>query len=64
MPTEIEDVEDFIKFSERAENCRIKRLENIVKLKLRTSRRLYTLKVEKGKAEELIKNLKCEIIEV
>jgi len=64
MPTELEDVEAFVKLSERAESCRIKRLGEVVKLKLRTSGRLYTLKVDKGKAEELIKNLKCETIEV
>jgi len=35
-----------------------------VKLKLRTSRRLYTLKVEPAKAEEVIKKLQCEIREI
>lgn len=64
MPAELEDIEVFVKLSERAESCRIKRSGEVVKLKLRTPGRLYTLKVDKGKAEELIKNLKCETIEV
>jgi len=35
-----------------------------VKLKLRTSKKLYTLKVEPTKAEEIIKKLQCEIREI
>lgn len=64
MPTEIFDSNEFVEISERAEYCAVKRLRDIVKLKLRTRRRLYTLKVEPLKAEELIKKLRCEIVEV
>jgi len=64
MPTEIFDMEKFVQISERAEYCAIKRLEKIVKLKLRTSKQLYTLKVEPSKAEEIIKKLTCEIREI
>jgi large subunit ribosomal protein L38e len=64
MPTEIFDPEKFVQISERAEYCAIKRLEKIVKLKLRTSRQLYTLKVKPSQAEEIIKKLRCEIREV
>jgi len=35
-----------------------------VKLKLRTPRKLYTIKVEPTRAEEIIKKLRCEIREV
>jgi len=64
MPEEVFDTEKFIQISERAEYCNIKRLKRIVKLKLRTSRKLYTLKVDPTKAEEVIKKLHCEIREV
>ncbi|MFQ6068869.1 MAG: hypothetical protein ACE5KD_04910 [Candidatus Bathyarchaeia archaeon] len=64
MPTEIFDMEKFVQISERAEYCAIKRLEKIVKLKLRTPKQLYTLKVEPSKAEEIIKKLTCEIREI
>ena len=64
MPIEIFDTEKFVQISERADYCAIKRLEKIVKLKLRTSRQLYTLKVEPSKAEEIIKKLSCEIREI
>lgn len=64
MPSEIFDTEKFIEMSERAEYCAVKRLKEVVKLKLRTSRKLYTLKVEPTKAEEIIKKLQCEIREI
>lgn len=64
VPTEIFDAEKFVEISERAEYCAVKRLKDVVKLKLRTSRMLYTLKVEPTRAEELIKKLRCEIREI
>jgi ferritin-like protein len=64
MPSEIFDVDKFIEISERAEYCAIKRSKDLVKLKLRTPRRLYTLKAEPAKAEEIIKRLQTEIREI
>lgn len=64
MPSEVFDVEKFVEISGRAEYCAVKRLRDVVKLKLRTARRLYTLKVEPSKAEEVIKKLQCEIREI
>jgi ferritin-like protein len=64
MPSEIFEPEKFIEISGRAEYCDVKRLKDVVKLKLRTPRRLYTLKVEPLKAEEIIKKLQCEIREI
>jgi ferritin-like protein len=64
MPSEISDVEKFVAMSAKAEYCSVKRLKDVVKLKLRTSSKLYTLKVAPLKAEETIKKLKCEIEEL
>jgi len=64
MPEEIFDADKFVQVAERAEYCNIKRLKRTVKLKLRTSKKLYTLKVDPTKAEEIIKKLHCEIREV
>lgn len=64
LPEEIFDVDKFISLSERADYCAIKRLKRVVKLKIRTSRRLYTMKVEPADAEGVVKKLQCEIIEV
>jgi hypothetical protein len=63
MPAEISDAEEFARISERAFECRVKRLKDVVKLKLRTSKRLYTIKVDPEKAAELLKQVKCEVIE-
>ncbi|KPV62940.1 MAG: Ribosomal L38e protein family protein [Candidatus Bathyarchaeota archaeon BA2] len=64
MPEEVFDMDKFIQISERADYCNIKRLKRMVKLKLRTPRKLYTLKVDPTKAEEVVKKLRCEIREV
>ncbi len=64
MPAEITNAEKFVEMSANAKFCAVKRLKSSVKLKLRTSGKLYTLKVEPINAEETIKKLKCEIQEV
>jgi ferritin-like protein len=64
VPEEITDIDKFVEISSRAEYCHIKRLKDTVKLKLRTPRKLYTLKVEPVNAEEVIKKLQCEIHEI
>ena len=64
MPAEISDVDAFVALSAKAEYCSVKKLDQIVKLKLRTSRKLFTLKVDPLKADEIIKKLKCEIQEL
>ncbi len=63
MPTEISDTEEFLRISERARECRVKRLKDVVKLKLRTSGQLYTMRVDPDKAAEVLKQIKCEVIE-
>jgi len=63
MPAQINDVEEFVRISERAEECRVKRLEDVVKLKLRTPSRLYTMKLNAEEAAEVLKRLKCEVVE-
>ena len=64
MPIEITNTEKFIQLSEHATFCAIKRLPKTVKLKLRTPKILYTLKIDPTKAEEIIKKLHCEIREI
>lgn len=64
MPQEIFDSQKFLEISERAEECRIKRLGDTVKLKLRTSRQLYTIKLPKTEGEALLEKIKCQKIEL
>jgi len=63
MPTEVNDSDEFLRLSERATECRVKRLQDIVRLKLRTSKQLYTIKVDPQKAAEMLKQIRCEVIE-
>ncbi len=58
MPREVKTVEEFFKHAERAEECRVVRSRGYVKLKARTKRYLYTLKMEPDKAEELVAKLR------
>ena len=64
MPKTIQDIKEFVELSTRATECRDKRIKDAVKLKLRTKKTLYVMKVEPTEAEEVIKKIKCEIIEV
>lgn len=63
MPKQIHDVEKFLEMTEDASECRVKRGPDQVKLKLRTGRYLYTLVVEPQKAEEVLQQVKCQIVE-
>jgi ferritin-like protein len=64
LPSEIIDTEHFVSLSQRAKYCAVKRLKDVVKLKMRTPSKLYTIKIEPLKAEEIIKKLQCEIREI
>lgn len=63
MPIEVFDVDEFVELSEKATECRIKRNPDKVKLKLRTSRHLYTLKLEPGDEGEVVSKLRCPTVE-
>jgi ferritin-like protein len=63
MPAQTDDIEEFVRISERAEECRVKRLEDVVKLKLRTPGKLYTMKLNAEQAAETLKRIKCEVVE-
>ena len=63
MPSEITDVDKFVAMSAKAKYCYVQRLKDTVKLKLRTSSQLYTLKIEPMRVDEIIKKLQCEIQE-
>ena len=64
MPREIFDEEKFLEIAERAFHCRVKRIKDIVKLKLRTSKILYTYKTDPDSAEQLLKQINCDVIEI
>ena len=63
MPKQIYDVDQFLEMTEEAEECRVKRGKDQVKLKLRTRSYLYTLIVEPQKAEEILQQVKCQVVE-
>jgi len=64
MPTEIFNIDEFIELSKRAEECRVRRAEDTVKIKLRLPRRLYTMKTTPEEAEGILSQISCRLIEV
>ena len=64
MPKEIFDEEKFLELAEFAIHCRAKRVKDVVKLKLRTKKRLYTYKTDPTTADRLVRGLTCDIIEL
>jgi len=65
MPHELKTREEFLeklKYAQRV--IVVNRLPKYIKLKIRTRRRLYTLKLHDEKeAQELLKHVKVEIVE-
>ncbi len=64
MPKEIFDQERFLELADRSIHCRVKRVKDIVKLKLRTKKYLYTYKADPNTAENLLTQINCNIIEL
>ncbi|MEB2836765.1 MAG: hypothetical protein GSR80_000716 [Desulfurococcales archaeon] len=63
MPVEIRDLDEFIKITERASECRVKRSrreKGVVKVKARTKRYLYTYKTSEDKLDEVLSKVKCK----
>lgn len=59
MPKEIFDKDEFQKLSEKATECLIKKQGETTKLKLKTTKTLYTIKLDSKSAEELIAKINC-----
>ncbi len=59
MPKEIFDADEFLALAEKASNCLVKKLDGETKLKLRTSRYLYTIALEPSEADTLLGKIQC-----
>jgi len=67
MPVEVKELETFLDIAKRAKECRVKRVRksDVVKIKARTRRYLYTFKTTKDKLDEILSKLECpKIIDV
>ena len=64
MPVEVSSLEDFVRVTERALECRVKKARRggVVKVKARTRRYLYTYKTSEDKLEEVLSRVKCRRI--
>ena len=64
MPHEIKESKEFLDLSQNAVECRVLRKGDIVKLKLRTHKVLYTYKTSPKEAEELLGKITCSVVEI
>jgi len=64
MPVEIKDKEKFIELSEKAIECRVKKNKENTKLKLRTGKYLYTIKLDSDEADDVVGKLSCPTVEI
>jgi len=64
MPKQIFSAEDFKRLSEKAIECRVLRMDDKVKLKLRTPKMLYIFITSKEEADDLLKGIKVEVREI
>lgn len=67
MPVEVKDRDEFIEISARAKECRVVKneKEGMAKVKARTSRYLYTIKIPINELNGFLKKLKCgKIVEI
>ncbi len=63
MPVEVTSLDEFVKITERAVECRVKKARNgVVKVKARTRRTLYTFKTTEDKLKEVLDKVKCKKI--
>jgi len=64
MPKQIFSAEDFKIHLEKAVECRVFRMDDKVKLKLRTPKMLYVFITSKEEADKLLKGIKVEVKEI
>lgn len=65
MPKEVKNKEEFLKLIPLAIECRVKQNENVIKIKLRTKRYLYTYKTtDQNEVKEILDQVKCPIINI
>ncbi|MGB9659740.1 MAG: hypothetical protein ACPLY9_04375 [Nitrososphaerales archaeon] len=64
MPKQILNIEDFKKLLEKAVECRVLRMGDKAKLKLRTKKMLYVFITSKEEADKILKDIKIEVKEI
>jgi len=63
MPRQLKSADEFKKLIPRASLVKVLRIDDKVKLKLRTKKTLYTYVASKDEADSLIKDSKLEVEE-
>jgi len=64
LPKEIFDADEFLALTAGAQKCTVKRLNDVTKLKVKSKRYLYTIKLPSSEADELLGRIQCTKEEV
>ena len=64
MPVEIKDLSKLDEIIAQATECRVKRIGDTVKMKFRTKKTLYTIKVSVNEAEAIRARISVPIIDL
>lgn len=64
MPKEIFDKDEFVELSKKAIKCIVKKVGEETKLKLRTNKYLYTIKLPTSEANGLLGRINCNKEEI
>ncbi len=63
MPRQVFDKDEIVRLAENAQECRIVRGKDKVKIKVRRSRMLYTYVADTNEADEIINKISIEKVE-
>jgi hypothetical protein len=63
MPHEIKDLSKLDDIIAQATECRVKRIGDVVKMKFRTKKKLYTIKVSVSEAEAIRARISVPIVD-
>ncbi|MDW8276329.1 MAG: hypothetical protein RMJ59_08140 [Candidatus Nitrosocaldus sp.] len=64
MPRQVFSKDELLRLAEGADECRVVRREDKVKIKVRRSRYLYTYIANSSEADEILNRIKVEKVEL
>ncbi|GIU71367.1 MAG: hypothetical protein KatS3mg003_2157 [Candidatus Nitrosocaldaceae archaeon] len=63
MPKQVFDKDEIVRLADKAQECRIVRRKDKVKIKIRRSRMLYTYVANANEADEILNKINIEKVE-
>ena len=64
IPIEIKSEKELIQIAKNASECKVLRVGDIVKIKIRGPKYLYTFKTDPNSSDSLLKKIPCKVMEL